>query len=185
MVRAYTIYIIMFVTLAAGLWAILTFGGRLSAPRDLSGAWLVEWETEPPVKTKHDADGDAAPTPMRVSQSGRYVNVALARELQLNLKIVSGTAIGRGDDPKLAAELEGDGWTMRLADVPETEDLHVVLRGPGDRAFTGYAARPAPDAQQAAAPIDGPIIDGPSGPAPTTQPLPLEETADAGSGGTR
>jgi hypothetical protein len=62
--KATVIYIAMIAALSAGLWLIITFGGALTAPEDLSGVW----ETI-------SADGEAKS--VRIEQSGIFFEISI------------------------------------------------------------------------------------------------------------
>jgi hypothetical protein len=168
MVRAYTIYVGMFVALVVGLWAILTAGSRLTAPEDLSGEWHVTWATTSPTGGS-EPDGT-----MRVQQSGRFFNVTFDDALQLRLKLADGDAAATpagGTAPSSPKRLVGDPWVLSVQRIPASGDLALELAGP--ETFQGIARRPADSqpvdsvsAQAGGAAPDAPSAT-PNDPAPT------------------
>src|SRR4051794_29154494 len=88
MIRGYVVYILMFVALGVGLWAVLQFGATLQAPSEIAGTWHVQWETASPT-------GSGFGGTMTIDQSGRFCTVHFDGTRAMSLKIIEGTALGQ------------------------------------------------------------------------------------------
>ncbi len=129
MTRAYLVYILMASTLVVGVWVLLTYGDSLSAPKDLSGDWIVRWEqTLPPFAP----DGR-----MHVDQSGRFFTVRFHGGPSLRLKLSKGPN-GIREDQNLRMTLANERWILRCTGTVKQFSLEV--RGP-DLNVRGSAVR--------------------------------------------
>lgn len=111
--RATSVYIIMLVVFAAGLWTILSFGSiLLRAPTDLSGKWELR-----------DPSGQAGAGPahtMTIEQSGLYVRMTIDRTAY-SLKL-AGAPPNRFHADPAQARLELVGNSTGAEDVKLTLD---------------------------------------------------------------
>lgn len=166
--RAYFTYAFMTVVLFAGLWAILAIGRSLSAVRDISGDWIVEWTSQPPT-----ARGTESDYILHIEQSGRFCNVRLPSSSNLSTKMVDGTYLGSSNDPTLAANLRGDGWTLELRPLPTKGELSLTMTSSDGTSYRGAMSRPAAD--------DSQVDAGENDALPSSR----MEAADAGGGAGR
>ncbi len=133
MLRAYLVYIFVFVVLAGGLWGVLALGASLQAPQDFAGEWDVRWETPSP-------SGKGSPSRMRVRQSGRFWTISFDETPALSLKMVEGTALGQGDPRLPLARLIGSGHRMVIRQAELRGAVRVELTA-GQRGYRGIAQR--------------------------------------------
>src|SRR5437667_2880293 len=101
MSRAYLIYILMFAVLAGGLAVIIELGGAMRAPDDVSGEWMVTWETSSPP---------GIPSSMRIEQSGRFFIVRTGKLPPISATLASDWK-GARDGPNLRMNLKGEMWS--------------------------------------------------------------------------
>jgi hypothetical protein len=147
MARGYVVYILMFVALGVGLWAVLRLGTTLQAPAEIAGTWQVQWETAPPT-------GSGFKGTMTVDQSGRFCTFHFDNTRTMSLKMVAGTALGQGDPQSPIARLVGEGYDMTIHPTAVRDAVRLEISGrdhhvgfaerlnrPGDRAA---AAAPSP-----------------------------------------
>lgn len=114
--RSTVLYLVMFLALVAGLWAILRVGSRLEPPHDLSGSWSAR-----PI----DASPDADPLRMEIIQSGQFLTLDMPGAPLLKVRL---TKIERAPDGEVAAlHWEGGGAkiAVRRPTQPKTPDEQV------------------------------------------------------------
>jgi hypothetical protein len=127
MSRAYVVYFLMFAAFIGGMWFIITLGGAMKAPDDLSGDWKIAWYTAPPPELNAGS--------MRIEQSGRFFTVRFGDGKPIGMTLASGWR-GAKDGRKLRMHLDGAAWKMDIAaDIPLRETWHVpeasiALSGP-------------------------------------------------------
>ena len=129
MSRAYATYICVFAFSIAALWVILTFGGSIEAPPDISGEWRVKWDRPPAFSP--------AETVMKVAQSGRFLQIAFgtAKPMSMKLDDPNGT---RQELRNPVLKMKNDLWTLTLTGNLRSE-VHLNLSGP--TRHTASAAR--------------------------------------------
>jgi hypothetical protein len=142
MLRGYVVYILMFVALGVGLWAVLRFGATLQAPAEIAGQWDVRWETASPTGLGYHGT-------MRIDQSGRYCTLEFDDARTIAMKMVEGTALGRGDAKLPLARLSGGGYHVTLSPTAVREQLLVEIAGRGNH--RGLAERVSRPSERAAA----------------------------------
>jgi hypothetical protein len=125
MARAYLIYVLMFAALVGGLWAIFFVGRSLEAVRDISGSWTVKWDTVPPAGTARDHSTSATHI-LRIEQSGRFCTVWLTGRESMGMKIVEGAYPQTAQDDAKDTRLQGEGWTLDIAQSPAVEEFALV-----------------------------------------------------------
>ena len=111
MSKATTVYLGLFALLVVGLWLILSFGSKLTAPTDLSGNWeLISPDAKSP-------SGE-----MSIDQSGRYIQLTFDKGPQLSLHMVE-------DQPQRIV-LKDEHWTITFESVAEADEYQVIAQGP-------------------------------------------------------
>ena len=153
MIRGYIVYILMFVALGAGLWAVIGVGGSLQAPLEIAGTWNVRWDTPSPTGGGHHGK-------MKIDQSGRYCTFHFDDARTIHMKIVDGTALGRGGSQSPLTRLVGGGFDMVLDSAAVADAMTVELTGSGQH--RGLAERVNQPAERASGPsptLVAPVAD--------------------------
>jgi hypothetical protein len=149
--RGWLVYILMFVLAVGGLSIILTLGHAAEAPDDLSGEWLVRWDSQPPPAPPMSRGNS-----MRIDQSGRFFTIRFPDTKPMSFTLQPGWK-GSRDGRRLDMSLRGEVWTIRLSaefrklDPPIIDEIRMNLAGPSNHA--AIARRPDAPATRPAAGI--------------------------------
>ena len=106
MSRATTVYVVMIVALVGGLWAVLSIGGRLSAPEDLAG----RWELSP---------GQA----VSVEQSGKFFQLTFGPDKPVDLTLAKA-------EPAHVQLTGHNGWSVAFDGPVGGDEKVVTVVGP-------------------------------------------------------
>lgn len=128
MTRSTTLYIAMFAVLIVGLWGILTLGGRLQAPHDLTGVWEFR---------QPGADPQAATKTFTVDQSGRFVRLHFSATEAIDLRWVGEERDATSGSRVVRLEGPGHALTVRVlpGDPPAGPSYRFELGGTTQRAW--------------------------------------------------
>lgn len=126
MSRATAVYVITFVSLVAGMWVVLGFGGALQAQPDLSGTWELENDVSvggwPPFGRV-----------LHVEQSGLFLRFQFDNGPALDLKIAGRRTEQRGDRREPVVVMRGDSVpAVEAIGDPGTDRLRLRFVGPSD-----------------------------------------------------
>lgn len=153
MSRATSFYFLTILLLILGLWAVVRYGGRLSAPQDLSGNYELE--------------GQSPGRSMRIQQSGRFVRVNFDGGPLLDLhwqgeEISPGIVITKLAAAKWKLAIEWSQSRESQGASPGRSAIRgIVLDGPG---YAGvHAAVRAPKAETPAPRGSQPTAHAPEG----------------------
>jgi hypothetical protein len=113
--RATSVYLCVFAVFVIGIWMILELGSALlTAPRDLSGNWRLL-----------TAGSTQTPAQFNISQSGRYVRIAVDRGPQFDV------VLARHTDPEgTTFNFQGDGWTVTGSGSSVGDSLKFTFQPP-------------------------------------------------------
>jgi hypothetical protein len=136
--RATVVYVVMIVACAAGLWAVLSIGGRLRAPEDLAGKWTLS--------PGFIASGPAMPIApygpgMTVDQSGRFFQISFENGPRLDLKLDDENEMNLLGKQAFRVALIAPSWHITGWGQANGDDMIVRLVGPTPAQSGQWAAK--------------------------------------------